>query len=284
MNNKIIDGKNLSKIIKENLKELISKYDTKPCLAVIKVGNDPASEIYVKNKTKVCENLGIISKQYELNDNVKEEELINLIQKLNFDKKINGILVQLPLPKHINEKSIINIINPEKDVDCFSPYNLGKLFNGDFDFNNSILPCTPKGCIKLIKSVETDLTGKKVCIIGRSNIVGKPLAQLLLKENSTIKIVHSQTKNIKEETLWADIIIIAIGKKKFLKADMIKKNSIVIDVGINREGNKIYGDVDFDNIIDRVSYITPVPGGVGPMTIACLMENVFNVFLKQNNF
>lgn len=286
-NNKIISGTELSNEIKENIKnkvdEIVVKYDKKPCLAVIIVGNNPASQVYVKNKEKACAKCNIDSLKYELPEATTESELIELINKLNIDEKVNGILVQLPLPKHINEKKIMNLILPEKDIDCFNPINIGNMIIGDYDFEKSMLPCTPKGCIKLIKkAIGNNLTGKKACIIGRSNIVGKPVAQLLLHENCTIKMIHSKTKNLAEETKWADIIVVAIGKPKFLTKDMISENCIVIDVGINRTENGLCGDSDFENILDKVSYITPVPGGVGPMTIACLMENVFNAFLKQN--
>lgn len=288
MESKIISGINLSNTIKASLKTKIDKvkekYNKVPRLAVIIVGKDPASIIYIKNKEKACEKCGIESLKYELSENIKEEELIKIIKDLNNNDNINGILVQLPLPKHISKKKIAETINPLKDVDCFHPVNVGKLFIGDFDFEKSILPCTPKGCIRLIKSVlKDDLSGKKICVIGRSNIVGKPLAYMLLNENCTVKIVHSKTKNLREECLWADILIIAIGKPNFINADMLKDNSIIIDVGINRTKEGLCGDVDFKNVISKVKYITPVPGGVGPMTIACLMENVFNSFLKKNN-
>ena len=286
---KRIDGKVLSDKIKDEIElkvlEINEKFNKVPCLAVVIIGNDPASEIYVKNKEKACKKCGIASLKYELDINTSEDDLITLIEKLNNDDNVNGILIQLPLPEQINYKKIIKIISPEKDVDCFSAYNTGNLFNGDFDFNKSILPCTPKGCIKLIKSVlGNNLNGKKVCILGRSNIVGKPVFQLLLNENCTIKMLHSKSENIKDECLWADIIVAAIGKPKFVTADMVKNGVVIIDVGINRSESGICGDVDFDGVLDKAKYITPVPGGVGPMTIACLMENVFNAFLKQNNF
>lgn len=284
MENKIIDGTKIAENIKEEIKQKILKLSNnqKPCLAVIIVGENSASKIYVKNKEKACKKCGIESIKYELSENTTEKELIELIKKLNEDAKINGILVQLPLPKHINEKNILLSINPDKDVDCFHPVNIGNMFIGNFNIDKSLLPCTPKGCLKLIKSVlGNDLSGKKACVIGRSNIVGKPISQLLLNENCTVKIVHSKTKNLKEECLWADILIVAIGKEKFITEDMIKDGAIIIDVGINRNENGLCGDVDFENAIKKVSYITPVPGGVGPMTVACLMENVYNAFLKQ---
>ena len=284
MENKIIDGTKIAEEIKENIKEKILKIENnkRPCLAVIIVGDNPASKIYVKNKEKACKKCNIKSLKYELLDNITESDLINLIEELNKNTEVNGILVQLPLPKHINEKNIIKAIAPEKDVDCFNLLNIGKLFVGDFDFNSSLLPCTPKGCIRLIKSAIGDnLNGKKVCVVGRSNIVGKPMAQLLLNENCTVKIVHSKTENLKDECLWADILIVAIGKQNFITKDMVKDGCVVIDVGINRNESGLCGDVDFNSVIEKVKYITPVPGGVGPMTVACLMENVYNAFLNQ---
>ena len=238
MEQKIIDGKALSDKIKEEIKdkvlEITEKIGKIPCLAVIIVGNDPASEVYVKNKQKACKKCGIKSLKYELPETTTEQELIKLINELNNNDEVNGILVQLPLPKHINDKNIIKAISPKKDVDCFHELNVGSLFVGDYDFEKSMLPCTPKGCVKLIKSVIGDkLNGKKVCVVGRSNIVGKPVAQLLLNENCTVKMVHSKTENLKDECLWADILIVAIGKPKFITKDMVKDGAIVIDVGIN---------------------------------------------------
>ena len=287
MESKIISGTELANKIKANLKEKIDEIKNEcnkiPCLAVIIVGDDPASKVYVKNKEKACEKCGIKSLKYELPQETPEEELIRIIEKLNNNDEVNGILVQLPLPKHINTTKIIEKINPYKDVDCFHPINIGKLFVGDFDIEKSLLPCTPKGCVKLIKSINEDLTGKNVCVIGRSNIVGKPVAQLLLDENCTVKIAHSKTKDLKEQCLWADILIVATGKPKMITADMVKDGAIIIDVGINRTEEGLCGDVDFANVISKVKYITPVPGGVGPMTVACLMENVYNAFLMQKN-
>ena len=263
MESKIISGTELANKIKTNLKEKIDEIKKEcnkiPCLAVVIVGEDPASKIYVKNKEKACDKCGIKSLKYELPQDTPEEELLKIIEKLNNNDEVNGILVQLPLPKHINENKIIETINPYKDVDCFHPINIGKLFVGDFDI------------------------GKNVCVIGRSNIVGKPVAQLLLDENCTIKITHSKTQNLKEQCLWADILVVAIGKPKMITVDMIKDNAIIIDVGINRTEEGLCGDVDFANVINKVKYITPVPGGVGPMTVACLMENVYNAFLMQNS-
>ena len=288
MEEKIISGKVLSNEIKENLairiEKISKKYNKVPCLAVIIVGDDVGSHVYVKNKEKACEKCGIKSLKYEFPNNVSEKELIELIEKLNNDESVNGILVQVPLPKHINEEKIMNLVSYKKDVDCFNPINIGNIFIGNYDFEKSLLPCTPKGCIKLIKSaLGNNLSGKKVCVVGRSNIVGKPVAQLLLKENCTIKIVHSKTENIKDEMKWADILVVAIGKANFITEDMVKEGATIIDVGMNRLESGLCGDVDFDNVINKVYKITPVPGGVGLMTVACLMENVFNAFLKQNN-
>lgn len=280
----LINGKELSKNIKNSLREKISVLDRKPCLAVIIIGNNPASAVYVRNKEKACADCGIISLKYELNENTSEAELLNLIDRLNKDNNVDGILVQLPLPYHsnINENKILLAINPNKDVDCFHPLNVGKVFSSKINNNYDVLPCTANGCLKLIKSVCNDLTGKHAVIIGRSNIVGKPVAQLLLNENCTTTIVHSKTRNISNITKIADILIVAVGKAKFLTADMIKNNAIVIDVGINRlEDDSICGDADFENLKDKCSYITPVPNGVGPMTVACLMENTYKFYLKH---
>lgn len=285
---KIISGKEMAEKIKEEVKRKILKLEKKnqkiPCLAVIMVGENQASDVYVKNKEKACQFCNIELLKFKLKQDTTESELLNLLDKLNIDTGVNGILVQLPLPKHINVNNIMSSISPDKDVDCFSPYNVGKLLIGDYDFNESILPCTPKGCIKLIKSVCHDLSGKKACVIGRSNIAGKPISCMLLRENCTVKITHSKTVDLKKETKTADILVVAVGKPKFIKKDMIKKGAIVIDVGINRlPDGKVCGDVDFDDVIQKVSYVTPVPGGVGCMTIACLMENIFNAFIKQNS-
>lgn len=284
----IINGFEISKNIKLSIADIVSKFEKKPCLAVIIVGANKASKIYVKNKEKACEECGFKSIKYELDENTTELELIELLNKLNKDDNINAILVQLPLPKHINENRISESIQPDKDVDCFNPINVGKFFNNkNTDYNDMILPCTANGCLKLIKSINNyqNIEGKRAVIIGRSNIVGKPIAQLLLNENCTVTIVHSKTKNLAEITIQADIIVIAIGKPKFLKKDMIKKDALIIDVGINRLNNStICGDVDFEDVKDKCLFITPVPKGVGPMTIACLMENTYNLFLKQNGY
>ena len=282
MENKIIYGSEIAKNIRNNIKREIEENNFSPSLAVIFVGDNPASSVYVKQKEKACEECSIKSLRYKLDENSTEQEILDLIDKLNKDKDINAILVQLPLPKHLNELKIINAIAPEKDVDCFHPLNVGKMFINKE--KNLLLPCTPKGCIILIKSVCSDLSGKKAVVVGRSNIVGKPVSQLLLNENCSVEILHSKTQNIVEEIKTADIVVMAIGKQKFLKKEMIKEGAIVIDVGINRmENGKLCGDVDFDDVIDKVSYITPVPKGVGPMTVACLMENTLLCYKQQNN-
>ncbi len=270
----LIDGKKISSEIKEECKEaslkLIEKGIT-PCLAVVLVGNDPASSIYVNNKKKACEFCNIKSLSYELDENTSEEELLELIDKLNNDDSVNGILVQLPLPKHINEDHVIDRISPLKDVDGFHVNNVGALCTGLDGF----VSCTPAGIIELLKRSNVDITGKNCVVIGRSNIVGKPMALLMLRENATVTICHSKTVNLKDICKNADILIVAIGKPRFVDSSFVKKDAVVIDVGIHRdENNKMCGDVDFDDVKDIVSKITPVPGGVGPMTIAMLMKNV----------
>lgn len=280
----IISGKELSKVIKTQIKEKVAILNKKPCLAVIIVGENPASKIYVKNKEKACVDCGFKSIKYELKESISEEELLSIIDNLNKDKNVDGILVQLPLPKHISEDKIILSIDPNKDVDCFQPHNVGILYTSKKNSDCSVLPCTANGCLQLIKSVCENLEGKNVVVIGRSNIVGKPVAQLLLNENCTTTIVHSKTKDIEKITKQADILVVAVGKAKFLKENMVKDGVIVIDVGINRlEDGSICGDVDFENVSKKCSYITPVPNGVGPMTIACLMQNTFRFYLKNNN-
>lgn len=270
---KIIDGKVISKQIKDELKEkvLALKEEGKElCLAVIQVGNDPASSVYVGNKKKACEYIGIGSASYELPEETTEEELIDLIQKLNTDKNINGILVQLPVPKHINEDKIIQAIDPKKDVDGFHPQSVGALSIGQKGF----VSCTPAGVIQLLKRSDISIAGKECVVIGRSNIVGKPMALLLLRENGTVTICHSKTKDLKEVTKRADILVVAIGKPKMIDASYVKEGAVVIDVGIHRdENNKLCGDVDYESVEPIASAITPVPGGVGPMTIAMLMNN-----------
>lgn len=271
---KIIDGKKISADIKEEIKVEVERIteggQRAPGLAVVIVGENPASKVYVNSKVKTCGALGIYSEKYNLDSEVTEAELLKLIEELNNKEEIDGILVQLPLPKHIDEDKIIEAINPEKDVDGFHPINLGKLVIG----KNGFKSCTPYGIMELLKRYELDLNGKDVVIVGRSNIVGKPLAVMLTNENATVTLCHSRTKNLSEKTLNADIVIVAIGREKFLTEEMVKDGSIVIDVGINRNKlGKLCGDVDFENVSKKASLITPVPGGVGPMTIAMLMKN-----------
>ncbi len=269
----IIDGKAISAQIKEELKTEVTAMKERgivPCLAVIQVGNDPASSVYVNNKKKACAYIGIESLAYELDECTTQQELVSLIEELNQNEKVNGILVQLPLPKHIDEDTIIQTISPKKDVDGFHPMSVGNMCIGSKGF----LSCTPAGIIQLLKRSGVVIEGKECVIVGRSNIVGKPMALLLLRENGTVTVAHSRTKDLKEITNRADILIVAIGKPKFITADYIKEGAVVIDVGIHRNAeNKLCGDVDFEDVKEKVSAITPVPGGVGPMTIAMLMEN-----------
>lgn len=278
----IIDGKKCSEEILENLRRDISEYKEKtgkvPGLAVIILGNNAASKIYVKSKIRACEKTGILSREIILDENISEEELINEIEKLNSDKNINGILVQLPLPSHINEKKICEAISVKKDVDGFKAENLGKIMLGDDD---GFISCTPQGIIYLIDQLNMDLHGKNVVVVGRSNIVGKPVASLLINKGATTTVCNSRTKDLAGILKKADIIVIAIGKAKFLTKDMVKEGAVVIDVGINRVEGKIYGDVDYENVKDIVSHITPVPGGVGPMTIAMLLKNTVKAFCKE---
>ena len=278
----IIDGKKCSEEILENLRRDISEYKEKtgkvPGLAVIILGNNAASKIYVKSKIRACEKTGILSREIILDENISEEELINEIEKLNNDKNINGILVQLPLPPHINEKKICEAISVKKDVDGFKAENLGKIMLGDDD---GFISCTPQGIIYLIDQLNMDLHGKNVIVVGRSNIVGKPVASLLINKGATTTVCNSKTKDLAGILRKADIIVIAIGKAKFLTKDMVKEGAVVIDVGINRVDGKICGDVDYENVKDIVSHITPVPGGVGPMTIAMLLKNTVKAFCKE---
>lgn len=278
----IIDGKAVSKAVRERVaketEELKAKGVT-PGLAVIIVGEDPASQVYVRNKEKACEEVGFYSEKFALPENTTQRELNSLVMELNERKDINGILCQLPLPSHLNDKEVINLINPIKDVDAFHPVNVGAIMIGDYNF----LPCTPAGVMELIHSTGVDVAGKKAVVIGRSNIVGKPMAMLLLHENATVEITHSKTQNLSEITSGADILVAAIGKAKFVGADMVKDGAVVIDVGMNRDENgKLCGDVDFDAVKDKCSYITPVPGGVGPMTISMLMQNTLTAAKIQN--
>ena len=274
----IIDGKKEAEIIRNEIRDEILKIKSKiskiPSLTVILIGDYPPSKIYVKNKEKSAREVGINSEIIKYPKNVSENEILNKIEELNKDKNISGILVQLPLPDHISKKKIVNAIHPSKDVDGFNPINVGNLSSG----YNSIVPCTPLGCLILIKKVEKNLSGKHVVIIGRSNLNGKPMAQLLLKENCTVTIVHSKTLNLQNECLKADILIVAVGVPKLVKKDWVKENAIVIDVGINKVGEKIVGDVNFDELKSKTKAITPVPGGVGPMTIACLLKNTLECF------
>ena len=269
----IIDGKQISKDIKEELKEEVASLAAqgrKCCLAVIQVGNDPASSVYVGNKKKACAYVGIESLAYELPEETTEEELLTIIDKLNKDADVHGILCQLPLPKHINEDHVIKAISPKKDVDGFHPQNVGALVIGEKGF----VSCTPAGIIQLLKRSNIEMDGKHCVVVGRSNIVGKPMSLLMLRENATVTICHSHTRNLKEICKEADILIVAIGKPQFIGKEYVKDGAIVIDVGIHRdENNKLCGDVKYDEVEPVASYITPVPGGVGPMTIAMLMHN-----------
>ncbi len=269
----IISGKIVSAAKREEIKERVAKLNEQGKqvgLAVIIVGNNSASRVYVNNKKKACEEVGINSFEYALPEETTQDELLDLIRKLNTDDKVNGILCQLPLPSHIDEQAVINSIDPSKDVDAFHPFNVGHIMIGDYTF----LPCTPAGIMEMLKYYNISVSGKKCVVIGRSNIVGKPMAMLLLKENGTVEICHSRTHNLKEETLSADILVAAVGKAYFVTADMVKEGAVVIDVGMNRnEEGKLCGDVCYEEVEKKASYITPVPGGVGPMTITMLLEN-----------
>lgn len=277
----IIDGKVISKQIKDELKEEVAKLLAEGksiCLAVIQVGNDPASSVYVGNKKKACAYIGIDSRSYELPEETTEEELLALIEKLNADSKINGILVQLPVPDHIDEDRIIQAIDPKKDVDGFHPQSVGALSIGQPGF----VSCTPAGVIQLLKRTGVEISGKECVVIGRSNIVGKPMAMLLLRENGTVTVCHSKTKALKEVTKRADILVVAIGRPKMIDASYVKEGAVVIDVGIHRDANnKLCGDVDFPSVEPVAGAITPVPGGVGPMTIAMLMKNCVDAIALQ---
>ena len=280
---KLIDGKQVSANVKEQVRQeteaLFQKYSKKPGLAVVIVGNDPASRVYVNNKKKACETVGFQSFEYALPEDTTQEELLALVETLNADKNVNGILVQLPVPKQIDDKAIINAISAEKDVDAFHPENVGRIMIGEYAF----LPCTPAGVMELIDSTGTEISGKRCVVIGRSNIVGKPMAMLLLHRSGTVTICHSRTQNLAEITREADILVAAVGKANFVTGDMVKEGAVVIDVGMNRlENGKLCGDVNFAEVEQKASYITPVPGGVGPMTIAMLMKNTLTAFKKQN--
>ena len=270
----IIDGKAVSAHLRTGLKEQVARFVAMhgyaPGLAVVLVGEDPASAVYVRNKSRACEEVGIYSEVYRLPQETKEEDLLSLIAKLNQEKNIHGILVQLPLPKHISEERVVLAIDPHKDVDAFHPANVGKIMLGKYQF----LPCTPAGVMALLKHYEVDIAGKHCVVIGRSNIVGKPQALLLLEKNGTVTVCHSKTKNLADITRQADILVAAVGKPRFVTADMVKDDAVVIDVGINRTSDgKLCGDVDFDAVAPKVAAITPVPGGVGPMTITMLLQN-----------
>lgn len=276
----LIDGKLISTQIKDELKEEVTQLREQgitPCLTVIQVGNDPASSVYVNNKKKACAYIGIESLSYELEDGVTQEELLGIIEELNQNEMVHGILVQLPLPRHIDENAVIEAIAPSKDVDGFHPETVGNMCIGTRGF----LPCTPAGIIQLLKRSDIEIEGKECVIVGRSNIVGKPMAMLLLRENGTVTITHSRTKDLKEVTKRADILVVAIGKPRFITKEFVKDGAVVIDVGIHRnEKNQLCGDVDFDDVVEKVSAITPVPGGVGPMTIAMLMNNCVETVRK----
>ena len=279
----IIDGKKIAETLRQKLKkeiiEIKSSFQSVPGLTVILIGEDPASKIYVRNKEKFSKEIGINSEVIKYPENIEEKEVLSKIIELNKNKKVSGILVQLPLPKHINKQKVIETILPEKDVDGFHPINVGNLSSG----YDSKIPCTPLGCFILLKEVEKNLSGKHAVVIGRSNLNGKPMAQLLLKENCTVTITHSRTKDLKSQCNKADIIIAAVGKPKFVKGDWVKKNAIVIDVGINKTSDGIVGDIDFNEVSKVARAITPVPGGVGPMTIACLLRNTVECFKRANS-
>ncbi len=269
----IINGKEISAQVKKEVGQKVSELKEKGIsvgLAVVLVGQDPASKVYVNNKKKACEAIGIESFEYLLPEDTTQEELLSLVEKLNSDEKVDGILVQLPLPRHLDEKAVIAAISPDKDVDAFHAVNVGKIMIGDYTF----APCTPAGIIELIERSNISLEGKNCVVIGRSNIVGKPMSMLLLHKNATVTICHSRTKNLSEVVRGADVVVAAVGRAKFVTADMVKEGAVVIDVGINRmDDGKLCGDVDFESVAPKCSYITPVPGGVGPMTIAILMQN-----------
>lgn len=268
----LIDGKYISQKVKEELKDKIARLNRRPGLAVIRVGEDAASKIYVDLKSKMCEELGINFVEHHLGENIQQEDLLGLIHKLNADDDVTGILLQSPIPYHLNILEAFNAIDPEKDVDGFNPINAGRLAIGQASF----APCTPIGIMRLLSEYNIDVEGKHCVVIGRSNIVGRPMAQLLINANATVTVCHSKTKNLADITKTADVVVVAIGKPKYITADMIKEGAVVIDVGINRipDSKKIVGDVDFDEVKEKCSYITPVPGGVGPMTIVTLMDNV----------
>ena len=275
----ILDGKQTAKKITDELKLKVQNLDKKPSLAVIMAGNNPASEVYVKNKEKKALEIGFNSIIKKTDENITKEELLKIIKELNEDDNINAILLQLPLPKHLNEKDFLDKIDPKKDVDGFCSYNLGKLLKNDSPY---AIPCTPKGIVRLLDEYNVDIESKLALVIGRSNIVGKPVSILLLNRNSTVIMTHTKTKNLENLTKTADILICAAGKKEMIKKEMIKENAVIIDVGITRDNDgKLKGDVDFNDVKEKASYITPVPGGIGPMTIAMLMENTYELYKIQ---
>ena len=281
---KLISGKAVSAALRTQIREetaaLRENHGIHPGLAVVLVGNDPASQIYVRNKQKACEEVGFRAFEYRLNENSTQEQLLDLIRVLNKDDKVHGILVQLPLPKHIDEQTVILTIAPEKDVDAFHPMNVGRIMIG----NNEFLPCTPAGVMELIDSTGVDLNGANCVVVGRSNIVGKPMAMLLLHRNATVTICHSRTRNLAEVCAGADILVSAVGKPHFIRADMVKDGAVVIDVGMNHDENgKLCGDVEFTEVEPKASYITPVPGGVGPMTITMLLKNTLHAAKLMNH-
>lgn len=277
----LIDGKKVAEKYRGDLKEEVCALPSKPGLAVIRIGNDAASEIYVRLKHKMCDELGIDFYEHHLTEQITQEELLNLIDSLNKDKNVNGILLQSPIPYHLNILEAFKAIAPEKDVDGFSPVNVGKLAQNQECF----VACTPLGIMHLLKEYNVDVEGKHCVVIGRSNIVGRPMAELLLNADATVTICHSHTKNLADITQTADVLVVAIGNPRFITADMIKEGAVVVDVGINRlnDTKKIIGDVDFENVKEKCSYITPVPGGVGPMTIITLMGNIIRAYKNQNN-
>ena len=273
----IIDGKELSSKIKEELKSEIKTYMIKPCLAVIQIGNNPASNVYIKAKEKACNEIGMYFKHLKFEDNAKEIEIINKIVELNNDEYVNGILLQLPLPEQYNSERLINYIARNKDVDGLTDINVGKLINN----KKCLVSCTPQGIMSLLDNYNIEISGKNVVIVGRSNLVGKPLMSLFLNKDATVTICHSKTNKLSDITAKADILVVAIGRKHFITKEMVKKGAVVIDVGINREDGKLYGDVDFDSVKEKAAYITPVPGGVGPMTVAMLLKNVNETYKKM---
>jgi methylenetetrahydrofolate dehydrogenase (NADP+)/methenyltetrahydrofolate cyclohydrolase len=277
----VIDGKQIASRINEDtkkeIKELKAKYNQSPCLATVVVGKDESSKLYVKKREKICEKIGVVSKLHDLSEDSKEKDVLELIRKLNNDENIHGIIMQLPLPKHINEKKVSEMISPRKDVDCLNLLNLGRLAIGD----ETIAPCTPKAVIAILEKSGIKISGKDVVIIGRSKIVGRPLALMLLNRDATVTICHTKTKNLEEHTKNADVLVAAAGSPLLIKKEWVKENAVVVDVGINIVNNRVVGDVDFENVKNKASFITPVPGGVGPVTVAMIMKNIVEAFKKQ---